>query len=319
MTSLRRCMERNDGFIVVAVLWILAALATLASVFAVYVGNTAYASRANDDNIQAQGLVTAAVELTAYRVTAVEQKVRPTSGRFSFRMAGANVAVEFRSEAGRIDLNEAPKELLSGLFRALGARPADADYFADRIIGWRTAPNPGDQNAANEASLYRNAGISYAPRGAPFAHVRELWLVMGIPRQFVEAALPYVTVFSGQANLNVLDAAPLALAALPGMTPETLNAVLGQRGAGRQNGEYVLGLLGAARGAATIEGGKATRVRATVEPGTGRKVNASVVILLQEDASEPFRVLSWRDDADGPIDDEPPIELIREPTRAGLR
>jgi general secretion pathway protein K len=316
MKALQKSNRRDDGFIVVAVLWILAALATLASVYAVYVANTASGSRVNDDRIQAQGLVAAAIELTAYRLTAVDQELRPTRGAFSFRMGGANVGVEFRSEAARIDLNDAPKELLAGLFSALGARPAEAGYFADRIIGWRTkSGQAGDPAVANETSMYRTAGISYAPRGAPFAHVAELWLVMGIPPQFIERALPYVTVFSGQANLNVLDAAPLALAALPGMTPEVLNAVLAQRGAGRQNGEYVLGLLGAARGGATLEGGKATRVRVRVELANGRAVNASIVILIVEDAEEPFRVLSWRNDADGPIDDEPPREL----PRAGLR
>jgi len=85
MTSLQKFIRRDDGFIVVAVLWILAALATLASVYAVYVANTASSSRVNDDRIQAQGLVSAAVELTAYRLTALEQEVRPTRGAFSFR------------------------------------------------------------------------------------------------------------------------------------------------------------------------------------------------------------------------------------------
>src|SRR5205814_2073315 len=60
MNSMQKCTRRNDGFIVVAVLWILAALATLASVYAVYVSNTAFSSRVNDDRIQAQGLVSAA-------------------------------------------------------------------------------------------------------------------------------------------------------------------------------------------------------------------------------------------------------------------
>ncbi|MEA2938200.1 MAG: ral secretion pathway protein, partial [Alphaproteobacteria bacterium] len=49
-TSRRR---DRDGFIVVAVLWILAALATLASIYAVYVSNTAAAASVNDDRIRA--------------------------------------------------------------------------------------------------------------------------------------------------------------------------------------------------------------------------------------------------------------------------
>ena len=42
-----RRTDRNDGFIIVAVLWILAALATLAAVIAVYVINTATAFAVN--------------------------------------------------------------------------------------------------------------------------------------------------------------------------------------------------------------------------------------------------------------------------------
>src|SRR5437660_10912574 len=116
----------RHGFIVVAVLWILAALATLASIYASYVANTAIASRVNDERIQAHALISAAVELAAYQLTASNPETRPTQGAFNFRAGNANVAVEFRSEAARIDINEASKELLAGLFVALGALPASA-------------------------------------------------------------------------------------------------------------------------------------------------------------------------------------------------
>ena len=41
--------------------------------------------------------------------------------------------------------------------------------------------------------------------------------------------LPFVTVFSNLASVNILDAAPQVVAALPGMTPEKLQDVLSQR------------------------------------------------------------------------------------------
>jgi general secretion pathway protein K len=131
-----------DGFIVVAVLWILGALATLASIYAVYVIDTATAFAVHDDRLQAQALVSAGLELTAHQVTAVPQK-RPSSGAFAFRMGRANVSVQYRSESARIDLNNASKELLAGFFAALGA-PREAEFYADRIIGWRTAPGAGE-------------------------------------------------------------------------------------------------------------------------------------------------------------------------------
>src|SRR5438552_5596490 len=67
-TSIRN--RSRDGFIVVAVLWILAALATLASIYASYVASTVIASRVNDERIQTHALVSAAVELAAYQLTA---------------------------------------------------------------------------------------------------------------------------------------------------------------------------------------------------------------------------------------------------------
>ena len=68
------------------------------------------------------------------------------------------------------------------------------------------------------------------PRHAPFPAAEELWLVRGIPPLVVEKMLPFVTVFSNLASVNILDAAPQVVAALPGMTPENLQAVLSQRG-----------------------------------------------------------------------------------------
>jgi general secretion pathway protein K len=288
----------DDGFIIVAVLWILGALATLVSIYAVYVANTAVSLSVNDDRLQAEASVSAALELTAYRLAAASAEARPTQGTFSFRAGRANVAVEFRSEAARIDLNAAPKELLAGLFAALGAPYDNAESYADRIIGWRTKVGPEDQN--NEADAYRTAGLSYKPRQAPFPNVGELWLVLGLPPVLVARALPLVTVFSGRPGINILDAAPDVVAALPGMTPDRLYAVLSQRAGGAQNAELVLGLLGPDQGAATAEGSKAMRVTVRMRFDNGRRISAEAVILPLEDAGEPFRVLSWRDDFDGP-------------------
>lgn len=287
-----------DGFIIVAVLWLLGALATLASIYAIYVANTAVGLRVGDDRLRTEALVAAALELTAYRVTAIEPQLRPTRGSFVFPLGRASIAVEYRSEAARIDLNMAPKELLAGLLAVLGARTEDAQYYADRIVGWRTKGEPEGQN--EEAAAYRTAGLAYRPRQGPFPNVAELWLVLGLPAALVERAMAYVTVFSGRADVNVLDAQPEVLAALPGMTPERLHAVLSQRGEGTQNAQLVLSLLGPSQAGATIEGSKAMRVAVNVRLDSGRRVSAEATILVMEDGDEPYRVLSWRDDFDGP-------------------
>ena len=286
----RGARTARDGFVLVAVLWILSAFAALAAIYSIYVANTAVAVAGSDDAIEAEALMSASLELAAYQLIDTPEKSRPTRGAFNFRLGRANVAVEFCSEAARIDLNEAPKELLSGLFVALGTQQDEAAQYAARIIGWRTRPKSGAQDA--EASLYRAAGLAYLPRGAPFDHVGELWLVLGLPPELVERALPHVTVFSGQDQVNIRDAAPEVLAAIPGMAPGIASGA--PTGAGR---------TAAARLAAQqfdgAETSAATRVTARISFDNGRRIASEAVILLG-DTNEPFRILSWRADIDVP-------------------
>ena len=291
-----RPRAHDRGFIIVAVLWIVLALATFASIYAAYVVRTADAVGSSDRRIRAQALFTAALELTTYRLTAIDKDKRPPVGRFDFRMGRATVLVDFGSEAGRIDLNAAPKPLLASLFVTLGARPADADNDADRVLAWRgAAAQNGGQDT--EAEAYRAAGLNYAPRHAPFQDVGELWLVLGLPPALVERALPYVTVFSGVPQVNVLAAPPLVLAALPGITPEQVNGVLAARRS-VPDAQAVLASLEGARDNVTVEMGRSVRVSVAVRLDDGSRADADIVILLTDDGEEPYRILSWRDDFD---------------------
>lgn len=290
----RRAAGR-DGFIVVAVLWILTALATLATIFSIYVINTAIALSVHDERLQAEGLMRAALELSAYQVV-VNPQGPPSSGTLVFRVGNAAVNVRFVSETARIDLNAAPKELLSGLFATLGAARNAADYYADRIIGWRSPPQEGSPDS--EAGTYRAAGLPYGPRGAPFPHTGEIGLVYGIPDHLVERALPFLTIYSGQPQVNILDAAPQVIAALPGMDPERLNGVLVQRQAGAQNAEGLPAMLGAAQALATIRGSKALRVTARMTFDSGQRMTSEAVIFVLDGGTLPYRVLTWRDDVE---------------------
>ncbi len=293
---LLRGRGRNTrGFIVVAVLWILAALSALVLIYLSYVTNTAVVVAASTDRVQSDALVTAGVELAAYQLTAVSEEARPSSGTFNARMGAARVSVTFRSEAARIDLNAAPKALLAGLIIGLGGTPANAAGYADRILAWRAPTEAGEGDP--ETSSYRTAGIAYAPRHAPFPVAEELWLVRGIPPPVIQRMLPFVTAFSNMASINIADAAPQVVAALPGMTPELLQAVLSQRSDPRLDPRALVGLAGGE--AATLAASKAYRMTVTIDFDSGRRSASEVVILLLDEGDEPYRVLSWRNAADG--------------------
>jgi general secretion pathway protein K len=327
------------GFVIIAVLWILVALSALAAIFSVYLSSSARALGITDIGVEAEALVSAGLELTAYQLLLADDDSRPAQGSFRFRMDSADVFVSFTSEAARVDLNTASKEMLAGLFEVLGAPQKTAGEIADRIDGWRMPPKP---NAADdEGALYLASGLAYSPRQAPFAHVNELSLVLGASPAMVERALPYLTVFSKSAEVDVLIAPPEVIAALPGMTPQVLNDFLKQRPSLPRDQKAIAAALGPAKAAATLPAANVFRVMTTLRFDNGRRLSSEAVISLgkgkakgkgnnkdnAKDSSqvaeknssqitennssqandkdkEPYRVLSWQDEVEttaGPL------------------
>ena len=289
---------RSDGgFILVVVLWILAALAALASTYSIYLGNAAFATQINDDRLRIRNAISTGIELSAYQLLAVPERARPSQGAFTVRLARATIDASFVSEGARVDLNAAPKNLLEGLFAAVGADPSQAASFADRVIGWRKKADPTSQN--DEVEAYKAAGLDYAPRQTPFQNVLELPLVLGLPPHIVERVLPLVTVYSGHPEIDIRVAPPEVLAALPNVTTDQLQKVLGARMQSPEDGEALLKLLGSAHALASDKPNPTARVRMQIRLDNGRAAGAEVVILVMQNEDEPFRVLSWRDDSDG--------------------
>ena len=340
MTSLSRSATRAEaGFVLVAVLWILAALATLASIYSSYTVNTAAASRVADDRVQAEASIRAGVEMAVFRQLALPEKARLARGGFDMRVGRTGVAVRFRSEAARIDLNAAPADLLAGLFAAVGVDPVRAETFAERVVGWRTKAQTSadakdgataqtgadanlagadgkDDKAAKEDKLYSEQHMPYPPRHAPFDNALELSLLPGVSLAVVERVLPFVTVFSGRPEVDVSSADPTVLSAFPEMTPQILGAVLNARVTDPDDGRALLALLGPAKARATTDRSRTFRASIAVEFDNGRRVHAEVVFRLKDQgdkeqagkdkgdkdkSDEPYELLYWRDDFDGPM------------------
>jgi len=290
--------DRADaGFILIAVLWMLAALAILASIYSVYTINTAVASHVFDDRLQADASIRAGVELAAFQQLSLPEAARPPQGQFNLRVGPTKVSVRFRSEAARIDLNTAPPDLLTGLFRAVTGDSNRAKIFADRVVGWRTKVE--SNVASKEATFYADQHVPYPPRQAPFDSTLELSLLPGIPASIVERILPFVTVFSGAAAVDVRTSDRLVLSALPGMTSEILAKVLEARTKGSADGDQLLALLGPAKDHASLDRAQAIRAEVEVAYDNGRRVRAEVVFRLKNEGDDPYDLLYWRDDYDG--------------------
>lgn len=292
MTSESR-QEARRGFVIVVVLWLLAALAALVTIFSVYLSNSARALAFNDTRLKSEALVMAGVELTVYRLMSADKDTRPPLDAFHVRLGGVRLEISYVPETTRVDINAAPKEFIAGLLSVLGASEEDAKATADRIVAWRhrtTTAKAGDEDA-----LYRAAGKSYSPRQAPFPHVNELALVLGMTPALLERALPFVTVFNGTPGIDALTAPPEVIAAFPGMTPLILKDFLETRATLPNDPAAIAKALGpAASKATTAKNSKAYRILVRLHFPDDREAVSEVVIRM-DGGSDPYQVLSWQD------------------------
>jgi general secretion pathway protein K len=131
------------------------------------------------------------------------------------------------------------------------------------------------------------------PDGRPLLTSMSLASCLACRRNW-SSALPFVTVFSGAAGVDVLNAAPEVVAALPGMTPLVLKQFLNDRGSLLNDPQAIATTLGGAKGNTTTEKSQAYRLRIRVRFPNGREAASEVVISLRGE-EDPYHVLSWND------------------------
>jgi general secretion pathway protein K len=283
-----RSRESQQGFVIVAVLWILIALSSLAMIFAVYLAASAQAMAVSDTALQNEALVQASVELAAYKLIVAGDQARPARGAFHFRMDDADVAVNFTSEAARIDLNFASKEVLAAFLAGLGASKDAATEDAERIIGWRTRPIPNSTN--DEEPRY--AALGYPPRQSLFVHVDEIALVAGLSPALVERALPFLTVFNGSGEIDPAIAAPEVVTAFAKNAGAANDPFGGQMGA--PGSSLASAGPSAPKPDVTAVKSPCYRIHTTIAFANGSR-SASEVVIALGDKNEPYHVLAWQD------------------------
>jgi general secretion pathway protein K len=140
--------------------------------------------------------------------------------------------VQLRDAGARLNLNAAGEDELRQLFVALHIDARRADRLAEAIADWRDGDQLRRANGA-ERNDYVRDGRAVLPDDGPFASVAMLRFVIGMTDSLYRLVLPYVsTLGSGRVNLN---AAPRpVLIGLPGMTEETVAALLRYRQQGRR-------------------------------------------------------------------------------------
>ena len=211
----RRRASGRDGFILVSVLLALIVLGGLVAAVA-YLTRTAVVGAASArEALVIDSLVQSGVELAAYELFTLKRPAALVNGQ-RIRLNDGVVTLFAMSEAGKVDLNTSPPELLAGLWNAIGAPGMPPETFAARIVDFRDVNDEVSKNGGAEMAQYTAAGPDKAPANGPFERIDQLQDVLDVtPAQALQLA-PLVTVHNPDGKVAILEASLATLRAIPG-------------------------------------------------------------------------------------------------------
>jgi general secretion pathway protein K len=191
------------------------------------------------------------------------------------------VEIAIIDEAGKIDPNMAPAELLSGLLVAVGRPRDEADRLACNILAWRGGVILGCGEDGTRRPSRR------------FAMPEQLAQVTGFDERLYDAVADYVTVATHATKIDPLVAARPVLLAIPGAEPTTVDTFLESRAQWHDAGvaDSGLGALHAVDFVTTSPAEEFT-IRAIAAAGSAR-YRADLLVRLG-DKPQSFQVLAAR-------------------------
>jgi general secretion pathway protein K len=238
-----------QGTALLAVLWLSAALATIAISLADTVRGEAERSATAVDGLRSQdlaigGLRRAILYMDWGRTHPDIPRFKPPAPFFVFDFPEGQAVVDIVPETAKFSINNAQPDDLLRLLLNLGVDPAHAQDIAAAIVDWRAPPLP--LSGASFDDFYASLHPPYAAPHMRFQEVEELLSVKGItPEIFYGAWQPAaegasqhltwrtglaecVSVYGATGQFDVNTAPPAVLAAI-GVPPEGVAALVRQR------------------------------------------------------------------------------------------
>jgi general secretion pathway protein K len=275
------------GMALVTVLWTMVLLSTAAMAASTMFRGYAGVMAIDKDRTRADALLTAGLETAAGLMLSLED-TPPNDVETNVPLSTGDVSIRLDDEGGLIDINKAPVEVLTALFRSIGAD--HPDVIAQNIVAAR---NKGDGKPAQTAPPAQN-GAAAKPSNddRPFTDVHELATIPGVRPEWISAIAPMTTVF-GNETVNPMSAPANVIGALPGMEDGRLRAFLDLRRRVPDDSKQLLTALGPAQKFAADSPRLAVGVSIDAQVSDGYRAKAKAVIVAVDGDTQPYRVLAW--------------------------
>ncbi len=217
----------DDGYVTLAVLLTGALLAAVVSSLLLVSRPALGISRLEVDEVTAAGLLQGGVATAAFLLGDAGRNLREVNG-LTLSRGGATIHIGATDESGRIDLNAATAELLSGLYAAVHGTSMRPENFGGRVVDWRDADND-PSGFGSEIDDYSAAGLLGRPPNRWFRSVDELRFLFGLSRADFNRLAPFVTVYTGRGKVDPLSASTVVLQAIPGVSGDAVQLIVDAR------------------------------------------------------------------------------------------
>jgi len=288
-----RAAPRQRGIALLIVLWLTVLLTVIGGAFAFSMRGEALAARNAVSLAQVRAAADGALDRAVFELLRPRTTDSWKADGQPHRWQDAEISLVATAvdEGARIDLNTGAEPLLRNLFVVVGGlEDAAARALVDAIVDWRDPDELRRPNGA-EAADYRGADSNYTPSNRDFETLGELSRVIGVTPALYARVAGALTVHSRQRGINALTASREVLLALPGATPDAVDAYITAR-------EEALGsnlpvppfppaqAFGAGAGAVW-------RVRAEATGADGVTFVRESVVRATADPRRPYYALLW--------------------------
>ncbi|MEE8527979.1 MAG: PilX N-terminal domain-containing pilus assembly protein [Gammaproteobacteria bacterium] len=270
----------STGIALVGALWVIALLSIIVAGVSATTRSEVKVVRNLITATQAQYAAEAGLNLAIVRLLSPQSAGLLTDGSIhEFEVANTQIRLAATDEAGKIDLNHAPPELLNFLLTGVGIPYEHSLAIVDAILDFRDGDHMRHLQGAEDED-YQLAGLPYEAKDADFETVSELRLVPGMNATIYAAIEPVLTVHSRHQGINPSVASLTALRILSGGDYEAVGTYIAERDPTRVNftgygapgfipGSFVTSAAGQAY---TID------VESRTETGTVAQLSATVAI-----------------------------------------
>lgn len=211
--------RQERGFALIAVLWMLVLLAFLASSYSAGTRTGAYLTRNLEFSARAEALADAGIYRTLWELLRldVDPRLRTDGTVYEWVFGEGRVRFSVHDEAGKVDLNAAPKELLERLFVAAGIDAPSARALAEAVSAFRDGEEEGGDSGGG---LAPRPPDRFATQAQGFRTVDSVQQVLGMSAARFARIRPLITVYTGMTEPDVVVAPAAVRAAMAGLSAD---------------------------------------------------------------------------------------------------